>query len=349
MVRLACVLSSFVLLLLVRPAAAQDPTARLNKVHKIAVGGDGGWDYLSVDAGARRLYVSRNNRIVVLDIDQEKVVGELADTPGVHGVAVAPNLSRGFTSNGGDDSVTAFDLKTLKVVGKVKVGSRPDAIHFDPESNRVFTFNHGSKDATAVDPAGITVAGAVALEGVPEAAVSDGKGRVFVNLMDKSEIAEFDARTLKVLNRWSLSPGERPTGLAMDREHRRLFSVCANQKMIVVDADSGRVIATVDIGRGTDGCAFDPETGLAFSSNGGDGTVSVVREQGAGKFGVAATIPTQSGARTMALDPKTHRLYLSSATVAPAAPAPAPADQTKKKGRGRNYVPGSFVIVVVGD
>ena len=173
------------------------PSAPPAKVHKIAIGGEGGWDYLTADAAAKRLYVSRGNRIVVVDTDSEKVVGELTDTPGVHGVAVVPDLGRGFTSNGRDDTVTAFDLKTLKATGKVKVGGRPDAIMFDPVSHRVFTYNHGSKDATAVDPSAMSVAGTVALDGVPEAAVADGRGHVFVNIMDKAEVVEFDARYLQ--------------------------------------------------------------------------------------------------------------------------------------------------------
>jgi len=303
-------------------ALAQAPSAPSARVHKIMVRGEGGWDYLSTDPGAHRLYVSRGNRIVVVDTETEKVVGELTDTAGVHGVAVVPDLGRGFTSNGGDDTVTAFDLKTLKPNGKIKVGGRPDAIMFDPISNRVFTYNHGSRDATAVDPSALSVAGTVKLDGVPEAAVADGRGHVFVNIMDKSEVVEFDARDFKVINRWSLAPGTRPTGLALDREHRRLFSVCSgSQSMVVLDADSGKLLARLPIGRGCDGCVFDSEKGLAYSSNGGDGTLTVVKEEAPGRFAVVATIPTQQGARTMTLDPKTHRIYLAAATYAPATEA----------------------------
>jgi DNA-binding beta-propeller fold protein YncE len=304
-----------------------------------------------VDPAAHRLYVSRGNRIVVVDTDSEKVAGELADTPGVHGVALVPELGRGFTSNGGDDTVTAFDLKTLKATGKIKVGGRPDAIMFDPSSRRVFTFNHGSKDATAVDPSAMSVAGTVALDGVPEAAVADGRGHVFVNLMDRNEVVEFDAGNFRILDRWSLAPGTHPTGLAPDREHRRLFSVCSgSQSMVMLDADTGKVLARLPIGRGSDGCAFDPERGLAYSSNGGDGTLTAVREEGPDRFAVVATIPTQAGARTMALDAKSHRIYLSAATYAPAGAGKAQAKTTapaKGAGRGRNIVPGSFVVLVV--
>ncbi len=354
MKRYTPVLSIVLPVLIAAEVGAQTAPAPAMKVHKIAIGGEGGWDYLAVDAGAKRLYVSRGDRIVVVDTEAEKVIGELADLSGVHGVALVQDLGRGFTSNGGDNTVTAFDLKTFKAAGLVKVGGRPDAIMFDPQSHRVFTFNHGSRNATAVDPSAMSVAGTVALDGVPEAAVSDGRGHVFVNLMDKNQVVEFNARSLRVLNRWSLAPGTRPTGLALDRDHRRLFSVCSSsQTMVVLDADTGKIIATLPIGRGSDGCAFDAERGLAFSSNGGDGTLTVVREHDPGRFEVVGTVPTQQSARTMALDPKTHRIYLSAATYAPAAAAaksetkPAPA--LKAAGRRRNIVPGSFVVLVVGD
>ena len=313
------------------------------KVHKIAVGGEGGWDYLTVDPEARRLYVSRGNKVVVLDLDKETVVGELADTPGIHGVAIVPELGKGYTSNGSDSSVTVFDLKTLKATAKIKATGVPDAILYDPASKRVFTFNHGTNDTTAIDPAKDTVVGTLPYEAEPEAAVADGKGRIFVNLRSSSEIAEFDASTLKILHRWPLAPGTRPTGLGFDPKNRRLFSACGNQKMVVMDADKGSVIASVEIGRGSDGCMFDPEKGLAYSSNGGDGTVTVVGEGRPGEYKVVATVPTQASARTMTLDPRTHRLYLSAAT---AAPAPA-AGQPQPK--GRRFAPNSFVIIVVGD
>ncbi len=322
------------------PRAAADEL----RVHTIAVGGEGGWDYLSVDTDARRLYVSRGDRVVVLDLDKEAVVGELANTPGIHGVAVAPEFGKGFTSNGRDGTVTVFDLKTLKPTGSVKANGVPDAILYDPASKRVFTFNHSTNDTTAIDADSAKVVGTMACGGEPEAAVSDGLGHIFVNVRSKSEIAEFDAKTLKVLNRYPLAPGTRPNGLAFDAKTRRLFSTCGNQKMVVMDADKGTVVAALDIGRGSDGCMFDPSKGLAYSSNGGDGTVTVVGDSGPGKYKVVSTIKTQAGARTMTIDPKTHRLYLSAATPAPAPPGGEP----RTKGR-RGYVPGSFVIVVVGD
>ena len=314
------------------------------KVHKIAVGGEGGWDYLTVDSAARRLYVSRANRVTVIDLGNETVVGELTDTPGVHGIAIVPELGKGFTSNGTDSSVTVFDLKTLKATGKVKASGVPDAILYDPASKRVITFNHGTNDGTSIDPATEQVAGTIAFDGEPEAAVADGKGHIFVNIRSSSEVAEFDALTLKILNRWPLAPGVRPNGLAIDAKNRRLFSGCnGNSKMVVMNADTGAVIATVDIGRGSDGCGFDPAKGLAYSANGGDGTVTIIGEGEPGKFQVMATVPTQATARTMALDPGTHRLYLSAATPVPAAAN----SQPQTKGGRRGNVPGSFVIVVV--
>jgi YVTN family beta-propeller protein len=356
MKRYAMVLFALLPLITTIDVGAQTASVVPKKVHKIAIGGEGGWDYLTVDPAAQRLYVSRGDRIVVVDTDAEKVVGELTDTVGVHGVAVVADLGRGFTSNGGDDTVTAFDLKTLKATAKVKVGGRPDAIMFDPSSHFVFTYNHGTRDATAVDPSALSVAGTVALDGVPEAAVADGRGHIFVNIMDKAEVVEFDALSFKVLNRWPLAPGVRPTGLALDSQLRRLFSVCSgSQTMVVLDADTGKVLARLPIGRGSDGCVFDPQRGLAFSSNGGDGTLTVVKEETPGKFDVVATIPTQQGARTMTLDPQTHRIYLSAATAAPtpegkaeAKTKTAPAEKGKGAGR-RRMVPGSFVVLVVGD
>jgi DNA-binding beta-propeller fold protein YncE len=310
------------------------------------VGGDGGWDYLTVDPRARRLYVSRGNRVVVLDLDKETVIGELADTPGVHGIAIVPELGKGFTSNGSDSSVTAFDLNTLKATGKIKANGVPDAILYDPASKRVVTFNHRSNDGTSIDPATEKVVGTIDFGGEPEAAVADGKGHIFVNIRSSSEIAEFDVLKLKILNRWPLAPGQRPNGLAIDAKRRRLFSGCnGNSKMVVMDADKGTVIGTVDIGRGSDGCAFDSSKGLAYSSNGGDGTVTVIGEAEPGKFKVVSTIRTQTSARTLALDPSTHRLYLPAATPMPARAGAQP----KAKGGRRGMIPGSFVIVVVGD
>ena len=343
-VRRGFALISALVLALVTPASAHDPLSGYEKVRKLAIGGEGGWDFLEVDPASQRLFVTRGTHVVVLDLESERVVGEISDTPGVHGIAFVADLNRGFTSNGGDSSVTAFETKTLKTLGKVKADGRPDIIYFEPVSRRVFTFNHGSNNTTAIDPDELKAVGTLALGGVPELAVSDEKGHIFVNMENTSEIVEFDARTLKILNRYPLAPGEEPTGLAFDREHRRLFSACANRKLVVMDADSGKVIQTVEIGPGPDGCIFDAKRNLIFSSNGGDGTVSVIREEAPGKFEVVKTIKTQVSAKTIAMDPKTHRLYLSAAT-----PDTAPAARPATKGSRRRFVPGSFVVVVVGE
>jgi DNA-binding beta-propeller fold protein YncE len=319
-------------------------TSAPTKVHKILAGGEGGWDYLTVDSEGRRLYVSRGNRVMVIDLDKEAVVGAVTDTPGIRGIAVVPELGKGFTSNG-DGSVTVFTLKTLEMTGKINSRGVPDAILYDPASKRVFTFNHRTNNATAIDAAGETVLGTIKFDAEPEAAVADGNGHIFVNLRSSSEIAECDAAALKILNRWPVAPGVRPTGLGIDVKKRRLFSSCANQKMVVMDADKGSVLGTAAIGRGTDACAFDPGTGLAYSSNGSDGTITAVGETEPGKFGVVSTIQTQASARTMALDPKTHRLYLSAATAGP----PRADGGGRRRGGRPNFVPGSFVIIVVGD
>jgi YVTN family beta-propeller protein len=329
-------------------APAQDPVARYEKVRKIAIGGEGSWDFLEVDAANRKLYVARSTRVVVVDLDTEKVVGEIAETPGVHGIAFVPDLNRGFTSNGGDSTVTVFDLKTLKTLGKVKANGRPDIITYEPVSRRVLSFNHGSNDVTAIDPAEMKVVGSMPAGGVPELAVSDEKGHVFCNLEDTSEIIEFDAKTMKLIKKFSLAPGEEPTGLAFDVKQRKLFSTCANRKLTVADADSGKVVQTLEIGPGPDGCIFDADRKLIFSSNGGDGTLTIIREKSPGQYEVAANVKTQVSAKTIAMDPKTHRLYLSAATRM-ATPAKAKSETPKKKGGRPGFEPGSFVVIVVGE
>jgi YVTN family beta-propeller protein len=325
-------------LLAVDTCRAADPGYKV--VKRFNVGGEGGWDYLTMDSVARRLYITRFNRVMAMEADNGKVVDEIAGTTGVHGVALVPQSNHGYTSNGGDGSVTVFDLKTLKEIAKIKVGARPDAILYDPASERVFTFNAGSKDATAIDVKTEKVAGTVKLEGKPESAVADEKGMVFVNIEDKNQVVAFDSRDLSVKNHWNLEGCDEPTGMAMDRANRRLFITCHNDKMAILDADSGKIIATVPIGRGTDACTFDPETKLAFSSN-GDGTLTVVEEESPDKFTVVANVKTEPGARTMALDSKTHSIYLCTAKQKPPAPGQG------QRGR-RAYEPGSFVVLVVG-
>ena len=301
----------------------------------VKIGGEGGWDYLTVDSAAHRLYVSHATHVAVVDVDSGKVVGDIPDTQGVHGIALAPELNKGFTSNGRANNVTIFDLKTLKAIGQVPTGENPDSIRYDGVSGRVFTFNGRSNNSTAIDAKTGKVAGTIALGGKPEFSVADGKGMVFVNIEDKNEVVAIDAAKLSVAKRYSLSPCDGPSGLAIDTKSRRLFSVCSNRLMAVSDPDSGKVLATPAIGQGSDGVAFDPGTGYAFSSN-GDGTLTVVQQAG-GKWDVLENIATERGARTIALDEKTHKLYLPTARTAPAA------------GGGRaTYLPDTFKVLVIG-
>jgi DNA-binding beta-propeller fold protein YncE len=279
---------------------------------------------------------------MVVDADTGAVVGDIPNTNGVHGIAVASEFDKGFISNGRDGTITIFDLKTLKTLGTAAAGKNPDAIIYDPVSKRVFSFNGTSKDATAVDAKSGEVAGTIALGGKPEAGVSDGKGHIFVNIEDTSEIVQFDANKLSVENRWKIAPGDGPSGLAMDQKTRRLFAVCGNKMMVVVNADNGQVVGNVPIGQGADGAAFDPETGFAFSTNGGDGTLTVVQEDSPSKFSVVENVPTLRRARTIALDPKTHQVYTITAEFG-AAPAP-----TTEQPRPRApMVPGSFTLLVL--
>lgn len=331
--------ASLVLIITAVALAAAAPGYKV--VNTFKVGGDGGWDYLIADAAARRLYISRATHVLVLDLDSGKTVGDIADTPGVHGIALAPELGRGFVSNGREGTVSIFDLKTLATISKVKAGENPDAILYDPATRRVFTFNGRSQDSTAIDAAKGTVLGTIKLDGKPEFAASDGKGEIFVNIEDKSELAAIDPNKLAVKSTWPLAPCESPTGLSMDRKNRRLFVGC-EKMMAVVNADTGKVLATPAIGDGVDATIFDDETGLAFASC-GEGVLTVVREESPDKFSVAENVPTQAGARTMALDSKTHNVYLVTAKFGP--PPAATADNPHPR---RSILPDSFVVLVVG-
>ena len=290
---------------------AQSATAQTTR---FALGGAGGWDYPSVDDGNHRLYLSRGDHVMVVDTSSGKAVGEVPNTSGVHGIALAPELHTGFVSDGKADTVTAFDLATLKPLGDIKVtGSNPDSILFDPATVQVITFNGRSGNATVIDVATRSVVGTIALDGKPEFARADGKGLVFVNIEDKGELSKIDAKTMKVLATWPLPGCEEPSGLAIDSAHRRLFSVCDNGTMVVTDADTGKHVADVPIGVGPDGVAFDPARGLVFSPNGRDGTLTVVHQEDPDHYHVLATLPTQKSARTIALDESTHRIYLPAA------------------------------------
>jgi DNA-binding beta-propeller fold protein YncE len=306
------------------------------------VGGDGGWDYLTTDSDARRVFISRGTHVMVIDADSGKSVGDIPDTPGVHGIALATELGRGFTSNGREGTVSIFDIKTLATSSKVKVGDNPDSILYDPATKRVFTFNGRSQDSTAIDGASGKVLGTIKLDGKPEFSASDAKGEIFVNIEDKSELVTIDPNKLEIKAKWPLAPCEEPSGLSIDRKNRRLFVGCGNKMMAVVDADTGKVLATPAIGDGVDATTFDAETGLAFASC-GEGVLTVVKEESPDKFSVAENVPTQKGARTLALDAKTHNVFVVTAQFGPR-PEPT-ADNPHPRPA---IVPDSFVVLVVG-
>lgn len=312
-------------------------------VKSIPVGGEGGWDYLTADSENRRLYVSHGTEVDVLNLDTEAAVGKIPNTNGVHGIAIADDLHRGFVSDGRDNQVTIFDLGTLAVISTAKAGTNPDGIVYDPFSQRVFAFNGRSKDMTAIDAATGKVVGTVALGGKPEFPVTDAQGNVYVNIEDKSEIVHFDPKTLTIKNRWPVAPCESPSGLAIDAKDQRLFPVCDNKMMAVVDAGSGKVVTTVPIGEGPDAAGFDPEKKLMFSSN-GEGTLTVVQQESPDKYTVTQNVKTQRGARTMALDLKTHKVYLADAEF-----GPTPAASADNPRRRPKILPGTFKLLVVSE
>jgi hypothetical protein len=302
----------------------------------VPVSGDGFWDYVTVDSTARRIYISHGTKVVVLDADSFAPVGEIPDTQGVHGIAIAADLGKGFTSNGRANTATIFDLKSLKTLGTVQTGQNPDAIVYESATKRVFTLNGRSKDATAINAVDGSVAGTLELGGRPEFAAADGAGKIFVNIEDISELVEIDAQSVKILYRWPLAPCESPSGLSMDQKNRRLFVGCHNKMMAVVNADTGKVIATPAIGEGVDATNYDPGTGLAFSSN-GEGTLTVVKQESPEKYSVLENVPTKKSARTMGLDLKTHNIVLPAADMEP----------PKEGERWPSMKPGTFVLVVV--
>jgi DNA-binding beta-propeller fold protein YncE len=337
-IRLSLLARTAMFMMLASPLLPQtsSPPKVYRLIKTVTVSGDEGWDYLTVDAEARRVYISHGSHVVVMDADSYAVVGDIPDTQGVHGIALADDLGRGFVSDGRANMSTIFDLKSLKTIGTVKTGTNPDAIVYDPVTKQVFTMNGRSGDATAIDAANGSVAGTLALGGKPEFAVADGRGSVYVNIEDKSELVQFDARKLSITNRWKLAPCEEPSGLAMDRKGRRLFAGCGNKMMAVINADTGQVITTPAIGEGVDANGFDPGTNLAFAST-GEGTLNVVHEDSPNKFTSVGSVATKKSARTMGLDLKTHNIFLPAADFAP----PQPGER-----RGK-MTPGSFVILVV--
>ncbi len=321
-IRTLFLLAFFVVLVSLHKTEAQSSGFYLIK--KTVIGGEGGWDYLSVDSGNDRLYISHSTQVEVLDSKTHQKIGTIPNLKGVHGVLAVPEAGRGITTNGRSNSVTIFDLKTLSPIVELPTGKNPDALLYDEIA--------AGKIVGTVDVGGSAL----------EAGASDGKGTIYVNLEDSSEIVSFDARTLAVKNRWKVSPGEEPTGLALDTRTHRLFSVCHNELMMVVDSESGKIVAQVPIGKRVDGVVFDPTLKMVFSSN-GEGTMSVVQEVSPGEFKVIDTIKTEVGARTIALDPKTHHIFVSTAQYGEAPPATAENPNPRPK-----VIPGTFMVLEYG-
>jgi YVTN family beta-propeller protein len=305
--------------------------------NRFPVEGDGGWDYLAVDESAGRIFVSHGMVVQVLNESDGKLSGTIPDTKGVHGIAIAPDLNKAYISNGKDSSVTVIDLKSLTFKSKISVtGQNPDAILYDQFSHKVFAYNGRTSNATIIDAISDKVVATIPLDGKPEFSVTDGKGKVYVNIEDKSEISVINSASLKVEATWSISPGEEPSGLALDNENHRLFAVCGNKLMVVVDAISGKVITTLPIGDRVDGVAFDPELKRAYSSN-GEGTMTVVAEVNPNEYKVLENVPTQPGARTIAVNKKTHHLYLPTAEFE----SPAAGSTNRRP----SVKPGTFVVL----
>ena len=309
-------------------------------VNRFSLPGDTFWDYLSIDASTGRLFVSRGTMVQVVDVASGKLIGTIPDTKGVHGIALAADLNKGYTSDGADSSVTVFDLSTLKVTKKIAVtGRNPDAILYDPFTHRVFTCNGRTSNSTVIDARTDSVVGTIPLSGRPEFSVTDGKGKIYINIEDKSQIDEIDPQSMKVENVWPLDPGEGPSGLAIDTRNEILFSVCHNKLMVVMNAADGKVITTLPIGERVDGAAFDPALMRAYSSN-GEGTLTIVQEENNDSFKVIENLSTQLGARTITVDTKTHHLYLPTAQFNP--PPVATADNPHPR---PTMMPNSFVVL----
>ncbi len=321
---------------------AQAQIAGWQLVKKTVIGGEGGWDYLMVDNESRRLYVSHGNQVEVLNADTHQKLGVISGTEGVHGIAIVPASGRGITTNGRTKTAKIFDSKTFASIADLPTGSKPDAVLYDAYSGHVFVFNNESASATVIDINAAKVVGTVELKGAPEAAVTDGKGIIFVNLEDTHEVVSFDSKSFAIKNRWSLSPGEEPTGLAFDPKTHRLFSVCHNEMMIILDSDNGKIITQLPIGKRVDGAAFDPASSAAISSN-GEGSITIVHEKSATEFMVMETVKTEVGARTIAYDPKTHHIFLSTAQY-----GAVPAATTENPNPRPSVVSGTFMILEYG-
>lgn len=328
---------ALLLVLATPPAGAQS----YHVAKTIKLGGDGGWDYVALDTAGHRLFIARQNRVMVVDQESGRLLAEIPGLDRAHGIAFAYQAGRGFATSGRDSAVTMFDLKTLKVLGHTTVAPDDDAILFDLASQHVFTFNGDAHSASVLDPASGARVGTIDLGTGPEFGVSAGDGSLYVNLEDEGAVAQLDAAALRVTRRWSLAPCQSPSGLAIDRAHHRLFSVCRNKVMAISDATAGKLITTLPIGGGVDAAAFDPGTGLAFASN-GDGTLTVVHEDGPDAFHVVANVPTRQGARTMALDERSHRVYLVTAEFGPTPAAAAGQPRPRPP-----IVPGTFALMVL--
>lgn len=320
---------------------AQTVSSQYKMANKFHVDGDGGWDYLNVDENSGRIFISHSSVVNVIDMNNGKSLGTIPDTKGVHGIAFAPDLNKAFISCGRDSSVIVVNLTTLAFISKVKVtGANPDAIIYDPFTHHIFTYNGRSANATVIDAATEKVIATIPLSGKPENSVSDGKGKVYVNIEDKSEISMINSVTNTVEQTWSIAPGEEASGLALDNETHRLFTVCSNKLMVILDALSGKVITSLPIGDGCDGAAFDPTLKRAYSSN-GDGTMTVVQESGADKFTVLENVPTQRGARTITVNKLTHHIFMSTAEYE------ATPQGEANSGRRPPMKPGTFTILDV--
>jgi YVTN family beta-propeller protein len=310
---------------------------------EIPIGGEGGWDILTIDSAASRLYLSHATKVVVVDLKTNTMAGEIADTPGVHAFVAVPEVQRGFSSNGKESKSSVVNLTTLKTTSRINTGSNPDAIVYEPRHGEVYVLNHTGNSVTVINAKAATVSTTIQLEGTPEfAAVDEKAGRVYCNIEDKSEVAVIDTGKHEVVARWSLAPGEGPSGIALDAAHHRLFSGCHNKMMVMLDTESGKVVGSVAIGAGVDGCAFDDATQLAFASC-GDGTTIIAREEAPDKLTVLQTLKTERGARTMALDPQTHRIYLPSAQFQPP-PSPSPGVSPGRP----SVVPNTLKLLVYG-
>jgi YVTN family beta-propeller protein len=312
-------------------------------VREIPIGGEGGWDILTVDSAAQRLYLSHATKVVVVDLNKNAVAGEIADTPGVHGFVAVPEFNRGFSTNGKENKSCVVDLKTLKMISKVDTGDSPDAIVYEPRHHEVYVFNHRGNSVTVINAKETKVVATIPLGGSPEFAVVDeNAGRVYCNIEDKSEVAAIDTTKHEVIAHWPIAPGEEPSGIALDAAHHRLFSGCHNKMMTMLNTETGKVIGNVPIGAGVDGCAFDDAAQLAFASC-GDGTTTIAKEETPDKLTVVQTLKTERGARTMAIDPKTHRIYLPTAQFQPP-PSPSPGTSPARP----TIVPNTLKLLVYG-